>query len=363
MSTSKTNSMMKLSVFMSTLLIILVLISCHSTKEVAKSDDMDMMHDKEKAPEMITAMPVPESAFGMMVPQDKGYIVEDLGDGLYWVTEGVYQVIFLTTGEGVIVVDAPPSMGDKILAAIAEITDEPITHVIYSHSHADHIAAASMYPADATYIAHEATAEKLSEMEGGSRIAPFGAFLGGSPVPKPTVTFKESYTLKVGNQKLELTYRGANHIEGNIFIYAPKQKVLMFIDVIFPGWVPFKYLAITENVTEFIASHDDVLSFDFKTLVSGHLGRRGSRQDVETQKEYIYDVRANAAAALQTVDFMAVAEKTGWANSWLLFDTYLNEVTQICTDSTLAKWGGVLGGADVFTPGHCWKMAEMLRVD
>jgi len=58
-----------------------------------------------------------------------------------------------------------------------------------------------------------------------------------------------------------------------------------------------------------------------------------------------------------------VAEKTGFGNSWLLFDTYLNEVSQACTDSTIAKWGGVLGGADVFTWGHCWKMAEMLRVD
>lgn len=357
MKLNKTNSMVRLSVFISTLIFILVLVSCMSTKESAKSDNMDMV------PEKITAMPVPESAYGMMVPQEKGYLVEDLGDGLYWVTEGMYQVIFLTTGEGVIVVDAPPSMGDKILAAIAEVTDEPITHVIYSHSHADHIAAASMYPADATYIAHEATAEKLSSQEGEGRLAPYGTFLGGSPVPKPTVTFKESYTLEMGNQKLELSYRGANHNEGSIFIYAPKQKVLMFIDVIFPGWVPFKFLAITENVTGFIAAHDDVLSFDFETLVSGHLGRRGSRQDVETQKEYIYDVRANAAAALQTVDFMAVAEKTGFGNTWLLFDTYLNEVSQACTDSTIAKWGGVLGGADVFTWGHCWKMAETLRVD
>ena len=71
----------------------------------------------------------------------------------------------------------------------------------------------------------------------------------------------------------------------------------------------------------------------------------------------------NAAHALQTVDFMAVAGKTGWANPWLLFDTYLNEVTDMCTDSTVAKWGDILGGVDIFTPGHCCKMAEMLRVD
>ena len=93
-----------------------------------------------------TVAPVPAAAFGPAIPQDKGYLVEEIGDGLYWVTEGVYQVMFLTTGEGVIAVDAPPSIGEKYLQAIAEVTDDPITHVTYSHPHADHIAAASTFP-------------------------------------------------------------------------------------------------------------------------------------------------------------------------------------------------------------------------
>lgn len=340
--------------------IIVGMIGCKSAETMSNSDEM--MADAQQ--DTIIALPVPAAAYGSTpIDQEKGYLVEELGEGLYYVTEGMYHMMFLTTGKGVIVVDAPPTIGDKVLSAIAEVTDETITHVIYSHSHGDHIAAASMYPADAVYIAHEETAIRLSSQEGGSRLAPFGAFLGGSPVPEPTVTFTDSYTLEVGTQKLELSYRGVNHIPGNIYIYAPKQKVLMFIDVIFPGWVPFKYLAITENVPGYIAAHDEVLTFDFETLISGHLTRLGTRADVETQKEYMNDLVGNAAHALQTVDFMAVAGRTGWANPWLLFDTYLNEVTEMCTDSTVAKWSDKLGGVDIFTPGHCWKMAEMLRVD
>ena len=342
---------------------LLVTLSCQSTQEMADTDETAAMASEMMTEEKPMALPVPSSAYGPPIPEEKGYIVEEIGDGIYWVTEGMYQIIFLTTGEGVIVVDAPPNIGERILAAIAETTTEPITHVIYSHSHADHIAAASMYPADATYIAHEITAENLSGMTDEGRAAPFGAFLGGSPVPMPTVTFKDNYTFEVGNQKLELSYRGVNHNPGNIYIYAPRQKVLMFVDVIFPGWTPFKYLALTNNVEGFVAAHDEVLSFDFETLVSGHLGRRGTREDVETQKEYIYDMRANAAMALQTVDFMAIAEQTGWANSWLLFDTYLNAVAQTCTDSTVAKWGGKLGAVDIFTWDHCWILAEALRID
>ena len=344
--------------------IIVVMIGCKSAETMSKSEEMMAEETSPMVQEMITALPVPAAAYGSTpIDQEKGYLVEKLGEGLYYVTEGMYHVMFLTTGKGVIVVDAPPTIGDKVLSAIAEVTDESITHVIYSHSHADHIAAASMYPPDAVYIAHEETAKRLSGQEGGSRLAPFGAFVGGGPVPVPTVTFSDNYVLEVGTQKLELSYRGVNHIPGNIYIYAPMQKVLMFIDVVFPGWTPFKYLAITENVPGYIAAHDEILTFDFETLISGHLTRLGTRADVETQKEYMDDLVGNAAHALQTVDFMAVAERTGWANPWLLFDTYLNEAADMCTDSTMVKWSTRLGGVDIFTWGHCWKMAEMLRVD
>jgi len=311
-------------------------------------------------PEQMQYAAIPEAVFGPAMDPEKGYFVEELGDGLYWITEGTYQIMFLTTGEGVIVVDAPPSIGDKILQAIAEVTDEPITHVIYSHSHADHIAAASMYPEDAVYIAHVDTAANLANSD---EEYEFGMFLGGSPVPEPTVTFEDDYTLEVGNQILELSYKGANHNPGSIFIYAPAQKVLMLVDVIFPGWSPFKDLAVTSDVNGFIAAHDDVLSYDFDTLVSGHVGRLGTRHDVDVQKGYVLDMQANAAKALQTVDFGAIAEEVGYSNIWLLFDTYLDAVAQECTDLTLAEWTDRLAGADVFTFSHCFKLSESLRID
>jgi len=90
---------------------------------------------------MRTSAPLPETTKGPQIDYSKGYLVEEIRDGLYWVTDGAYNTIFLTTGQGVIVVDAPPSIGENYLNAIAEVTEEPITHVIYSHTHNDHIGA------------------------------------------------------------------------------------------------------------------------------------------------------------------------------------------------------------------------------
>ena len=84
---------------------------------------------------------VPESAKGPAIDPAKGYRIQELGKGLYMITDNVYQSMFMVYETGVVVVDAPSSYADSIRHAIAEVTDQPVTHVIYSHSHIDHIGA------------------------------------------------------------------------------------------------------------------------------------------------------------------------------------------------------------------------------
>ena len=299
---------------------------------------------------MTSSAPPPENAIGPQIDFSKGYLVEEISDGLFWVTEGAYQGMFLVTGEGVIAVDAPPSIGQNYLKAIEEVTDEPITHVIYSHTHKDHIGAANIFPDDVTIIAHKWTGDKLEISEDPNR-------------PGPTVTFEDNYTLELGNQKLELEYHGPMHVPGNIFIYAPQQKVLMLVDVIFPGWTPFKDLAMAEDVPFFIYSHEKILEYDFETYIGGHLTRLGTPEDVKIQKEYFQDIQTNAAMANQQVDFMEIAQEVGFENLWLVFQIYADTITQQCTDATVPNWIDRLGGVDLFTYDHCWKISESQRID
>jgi glyoxylase-like metal-dependent hydrolase (beta-lactamase superfamily II) len=299
---------------------------------------------------MTSSAALPETAKGPQIDFSKGYLVEEIKDGLYWVTDGAYNTIFLTTGEGVIVVDAPPSIGENYLNAIAEVTEEPITHVIYSHTHIDHIGAASIFPDDAIIISHKDVALELEQRNDPNR-------------PIPEVTFDDEYLLEVGNQSLELKYDGPMHVPGNIFIYAPQQKVLMVVDVIFPGWTPFKDLAMAQDVPAFLAAHDKILEYDFDTYVGGHLTRLGTTEDVKIQQEYFQDIEENAAIANQQVSFMEIGQEVGFENPWLVFQIYADTISQQCTDATVPDWIDRLGGVDLFTYDHCWKISESQRID
>ncbi len=318
--------------------------------EQVKLFDSEMKTPSIHPEKMTSSAALPETAKGPQIDFSKGYLVEEIKDGLYWVTDGAYNTIFLTTGEGVIVVDAPPSIGENYLNAIAEVTEEPITHVIYSHTHIDHIGAASIFPDDAIIISHKDVALELEQRNDSNR-------------PIPEVTFEDEYLLEVGNQRLELKYDGPMHVPGNIFIYAPQQKVLMVVDIVFPGWTPFKDLAMAQDVPAFLAAHDKILEYDFDTYVGGHLTRLGTTEDVKIQQEYFQDIEENAAIANQQVSFMEIGQEVGFENPWLVFQIYADTITQQCTDATVPDWIDRLGGVDLFTYDHCWKISESQRID
>jgi glyoxylase-like metal-dependent hydrolase (beta-lactamase superfamily II) len=308
------------------------------------------------APPIIHAedyLALPENALGPQIDPEKGYLVEEIRGGVYWITEGIYQMMFLTTGEGVIVVDAPLTIGDKILLAIADVTDEPITHVIYSHSHIDHIGAAHLYPDDAVIIAQEETAAQLERAADPNR-------------PLPTVTFDESYELAVGSQTLQLDYPGNNHEPGNIIIYAPEQQVLMMVDVIFPGWMPWRRLAVSEGIPGYFNAVDRILEYDWDVMVAGHVTRLGTREDVELQREFLQDLRAAALEGLQTVQVNDVVQgmnQDDLNNPWAIFDGYIDGVVQHCVDTLYPQWNERLGGVDVFLYDQCMTMEQSLRID
>lgn len=293
---------------------------------------------------------IPESARGPAIDSAKGYRVQTLGKGLYMVTENVYQAMFMVYESGVVVVDVPPPIAAFIPKAIAEVTNKPITHVIYSHAHIDHIGGTKGLGGRPLIIAHEETKKLLERANDVNR-------------PLPTVTFKDRYTLKAGSQTLELSYHGNGHQPGNIFIYAPAQKTLMVVDVVFPGWMMWRRLALAQDVPGYFAQMETIQSFDFDTLVSGHVTRTGTKADVELQRAFLHDLKAAAGQALKTTRLGEGLDARDTSNPWAYFDNYIDRVVVQCVNTLTPKWKHKLAGFDVYIWDQCYTMEQSLRLD
>jgi glyoxylase-like metal-dependent hydrolase (beta-lactamase superfamily II) len=293
---------------------------------------------------------VPDSAKGPSVDPAKGYRIQQLGEGVYMITDGAYQSMFMTYEDGVVVVDAPPSYASHIPQAIAEITDKPITHLVYSHSHIDHIGGATSLGARPIIVAHAETNRLLARNSDPNR-------------PLATVTFDSQYRLSVGTQVLELSYHGNAHVPGNIFIYAPKQRVLMVVDVVFPGWMPWRRFAVAQDVPAYFEQVKTISSWNFDTLVSGHVARTGTRADVAMQLAFMEDVKAAAQTALKRTTPGEGLNPVDRGNPWAAFDHYIDQVVVDCVNQMIPKWSTKLAAFDVYIWDQCYSMEQSLRID
>ena len=139
----------------------------------------------------------------------------------------------------------------------------------------------------------------------------------------------------------------------------------MLVDIIFPGWIPFPYLAIAKDIAGFIEAHDIALNdYDFDTFVGGHLTRFGTSNDVIVQKEFISDLEKAAQKANNEVLFSNIAQEVGrFDNPWLLFSRYIDAINEKCAQYMLPKWENRLGGAREFMSTHCFTMTSAGRVE
>jgi glyoxylase-like metal-dependent hydrolase (beta-lactamase superfamily II) len=293
---------------------------------------------------------VPDAARGPAVDPAKGYRTEKLGDGLYLITDGAYQSMFLTYERGVVVVDAPPAYAARIRQAIAEVTDRPITHLVYSHYHSDHIGGARTLGGAPIIVAHRETNRLLARDADPNR-------------PLASVTFDDRYRLEVGSQVLELSYHGLAHAPGNIFIHAPKQRTLMVVDVIFPGWMPWRRFAVAQDVPGYFAQVETISRWSFDTLVGGHVGRTGTPADVATQRAFMQDLKAAAESALKTTVPAEGLSAADLRNPWAVFDHYIDRVAVSCVNQLTPKWSRRLAAFDVYVWDQCYSMEQSLRID
>jgi glyoxylase-like metal-dependent hydrolase (beta-lactamase superfamily II) len=297
--------------------------------------------------------PVPRSALGPAL-NERGFYVGRVERNLYWITDGVYQSAFLTTRDGVVLLDAPPTIGGNIQRAINQIAAEngvsnKVTHLVYSHHHADHAGASSLFDKSVTRIGHEETRRLLLRDNDAAR-------------PAPEETFGDRRTLEIGGERIDLAWLGSNHSPDNIYIHLPRHDTLMLIDIVNVGWAPFAVANLSEDIPGFIEAPAKALTYPWKHFIGGHLGKLGTRDDVTLHQQYMADIVDNVKRAISTVDPTRYFQKYG-ENAWAGVKGYLDEVTETAAAPVVAKYTGILAAADVYTANTAFWVMESIRLD
>jgi glyoxylase-like metal-dependent hydrolase (beta-lactamase superfamily II) len=297
--------------------------------------------------------PVPRSALGPAL-NEQGYYVGRVERNLYWITDGTYVSAFLTTSDGVVLLDAPPTIGNNIQRAVDEIAAEngvsnKVTHLVYSHHHADHAGASSLFNRNVTRIGHEETRRLLVRDNDPAR-------------PPNEETFQDRRTLEIGGERIDLAWHGANHSPDNIIIHLPDHDTLMLIDIVNPGWAPVFQSNLTEDIPGYLEAPDQALAYPWKHFIGGHNGRLGTRDDIALHQQYMADIAESSRKAIEDADLTRYFEKYG-ENVWAAFRGGLDEMVATAAAPVIEKYTGVLAAADVFTESTTFQVLQSIRLD
>jgi cyclase len=176
-----------------------------------------------------------QGAGGQQAP--KVVEVEKLKDNLWVLKGGGGNTAVFVTETGVVVVDAKnPGWGQPILDKIKELTKKPITTLINTHTHGDHVSGNVEFPTTVDIIVQENTKANMAKMIPNSTAADqtvpketiFQAN-GGKGLPKRT--FKDKMTLFKGPDEVDLYYFGRGHTNGDAWVVFPALRVVHAGDI------------------------------------------------------------------------------------------------------------------------------------
>lgn len=248
---------------------------------------------------------------------------------------------FVVTRDSVVLIDAlgSPAAAERLVREIRRVTPKPISHVILTHYHADHIYGLQVFKAlGAQVIAHalaksylysdaarlrlEASRKDLAPwIDENTRLVPADVWLEGRT------------EMTIGGTRFVIQPAGPAHTPEDLAIYLPQQQVLFSGDVVFRNRIPY---VGTADSRHWIAALDALLALDARTIVPGH-GPASSdpKQDLQLTRDYLVFLReAMRKAAADMTPFEEAYAATDWsryeamplfkaANRMNAYNTYL----------------------------------------
>jgi cyclase len=262
---------------------------------------------------------------------DAKFDIQKVADGVHVaVAAPAYKVncntAIIESDDGVVIVDthSKPSAARLIVQELRGLTTKPVRYVVNTHFHWDHWHGNEVYPAaypNAEIITNQITREAMATKglkriqdhirQGPGEIAQIKADLAAAASGErraqladdlkqaeayqaevkalkpalPTMAFDRTMKLYRRDREIHLLYLGRAHTEGDVFVYLPKEKVVITGDAVI-GWTPFMGDGYPED---WAATLDRLAELDFTHMIMGH-GEVAGRDWLRTFRGYVHDM-------------------------------------------------------------------------
>lgn len=246
--------------------------------------------ESDADPQQEAAEVAEDSPYAPDAPNTVHRLVREIADGVYtyeWARpeDPVTTVsMFVVTDEGVLVADGQGSVEEteRLLAEIARITDQPVTHLVIASDHGDHTGGNLAFPESVEVYAHPFAAQALAPAD------------PTDPWLEPDHLVSDVQRLELGGRTMEIRFLGRGHTAGDLVVYLPEDRILFMseahLDRVFP-------LMITAYPTEWLAVLDRAAEMDADTFIAGH-GIRGS---IDYSREQLLAHRRAVAQVIEEV--------------------------------------------------------------
>ena len=204
------------------------------------------------------------------------------------------------TATGVVVVDTKnPGWGQPLLEVIKTLTPKPVTLIINTHTHGDHVSGNVEFPATVDVVTHENTKTNMMAMRPAAFVAqpaggpPPNIFTASNNVGMPKRTFKDSMTIGQGDERIELRYFGRAHTDGDAMVLFPAARVLHMADVFATKGLPGMDANNGGTGVGFAETLAKVADFadrnNVEAIVNGHFETPTTRADLREYIQFVQD--------------------------------------------------------------------------
>lgn len=212
---------------------------------------------------------------------------EELSDNIYLFRDnkGLSNTVVYTYDSGAVIIDTKVGAYlNDLNQSISMVTDNPITYVVNTHCHFDHVDGNIYYgERGAQVIAHENARLRMTDFQNQPLLQ-----VNYPPVPAeglPTITFDKKMTLHLGDETLELLHFGNGHTDGDAVIYFKDANVIHLGDLYFTILYPYIGVHTGGSINYILKSLRKIsLVIDDETKIVGGHGTVKNKADL---KEYI----------------------------------------------------------------------------